>query len=92
MKIRMKVAVSGSRDGKKWPPIGGVIELPDQEAAQYCASGLADPVAEDKVERTVAPQDEERREEAQNESELTTETAESTVPKRGPGRPRKNPA
>lgn len=90
MKIRMKVAVSGNRDGKRWPPIGGVIDLPDAEAAQYCASGLADPVAEDKMEKAVPPQDEERRQE--ESGALTTETAESTVPKRGPGRPRKNPA
>lgn len=42
----MNVSVTGTRDGQKWPPAGGEIEVGDQEGADLCAAGLADPVAE----------------------------------------------
>lgn len=45
MKVRMKVSVSGSRNGKDWPPIGGTIDLPDAEAQSYITSGLAESTA-----------------------------------------------
>ncbi|MDP8928668.1 MAG: hypothetical protein M3O70_08870 [Actinomycetota bacterium] len=57
MKIRMKVEVTGTRNGQKWPPVGGVIDLPDDEAAEYCRQGYADPVAvkpEDRAEKRKA--------------------------------------
>lgn len=46
MKIRMKVAVSGTRNGVPWPACGEVAEVSDVEGADLCAAGLADPVAE----------------------------------------------
>jgi hypothetical protein len=47
MKIRMRVSVSGTRgDGTEWPPAGEVAEVGDDEGAQLCAGGLAEPVAE----------------------------------------------
>lgn len=75
MRVRMKVDVSGSRDGQDWPPRGGVIEVPEQEGAELCRSGMAEPVAEPlREERAVAPEPEVR---------------ESTPKKRGrPPKPR----
>lgn len=74
MKIRMKVDISGSRDGMPWPRRGGVVDLGDDEAAQLCRAGMAEPVAEPaaRVETATPPKEEQR--------VLTTETAASTVP------------
>lgn len=74
MKIRLKVDVSGTRNGVPWPPRGSVIDLPDAEAVEYCAAGMAVPVAEKPVEEHAVDDDatEER------ETPLTTDT--------GPGR------
>jgi hypothetical protein len=41
----MLVQLSGTRDGVEWPPIGGVLVCPDQEAADLAASGYAVAVA-----------------------------------------------
>lgn len=83
MKVRMKVGVSGTRDGQDWPPRGSVIDLPDAEAQQYCEAGMAEPVAVfDEAETATMPEPEKRT------SGLTTETG-PTPKKRGPGRPRK---
>jgi len=41
MRVRMRVAISGSRNGEDWPPAGGEIDLPDEEAAHLIAQGLA---------------------------------------------------
>jgi len=55
-----------------------VVDLPDLEAAKYCANGTAEPVAaRAQVEKAVAKDDVDER-----KSGLTT--------KRGPGRPRKS--
>ena len=76
MKIRMKVQMSGTRNGELWPAVGEIVELSDAEGAKYCANGTAEPVAaRAKAETATAPEPEERK------SGLTT--------KRGPGRPRK---
>lgn len=61
MKVRMKVGMSGTRNGEDWPPLGGELEVDDDEGAQLCAGGLAEPVAEpEKVETAVAPKAETR--------------------------------
>lgn len=62
MKVRMKIAITGTRDGVRWPGVGGEIDLPDHEAMRLCANGRAEPV-EDRdgdVEKAVAPQSEKR--------------------------------
>ncbi|MDP9949126.1 MULTISPECIES: hypothetical protein [Streptomyces] len=41
MRVRMKVTVSGTRDGKPWPERGSVVDLPDDEAKQLITGGLA---------------------------------------------------
>jgi hypothetical protein len=45
MKVRMKVSVSGSRDGKPWPSVGETATVGDEEGADLCTAGLAEPVA-----------------------------------------------
>jgi hypothetical protein len=67
LKVKMLVAISGTRGGADWPPIGDVLEVSDDEGAQMCAGGLAEPVADTpKAETAVAP-------EPQKRSGLTTE-------------------
>ncbi|MGH3439998.1 MAG: hypothetical protein ACRDRN_26585 [Sciscionella sp.] len=72
MKVRMKVEMSGARNGVLWPKRGGVIDLPDAEAADMCRAKLAEPVAEkEPVEKAVPPKAEARA--------LTTESASAVV-------------
>lgn len=54
MIVRMRAAISGTRNGEDWPPIGGTVELPDDEAADLCAAGLAIPEPDTAV-RTATP-------------------------------------
>lgn len=61
MKVQMRATITGSRDGEPWPERGGYIELPDHEAQDLIAAGLAqsadsDRDLDDDVETaTVAP-------------------------------------
>lgn len=52
--IRMRALISGSRNGKKWPKPGQTLEVPEAEAAQLIAQGIA--TAVDQEETTTAPQ------------------------------------
>lgn len=54
MKIKLKVTISGTRDGIEWPPVGGSVDLPEAEAAQMVAAGLASAVAPAPVETATA--------------------------------------
>ncbi|WP_146070818.1 hypothetical protein [Arthrobacter sp. B1805] len=48
--VRMIGRISGTRDGKDWPAPGEKITLPETEALQLIASGLAaDPTVEEKA-------------------------------------------
>lgn len=60
MRVRMKVQMSGTRNGQSWPGLGEMVEVGDQEGADMCAAGLAEPVAADKVETAVTPEPEKR--------------------------------
>lgn len=53
MKVKMKVVMSGTRNGESWPLPGNDVEVPDDEGANMCANGLAVPVRsdEDDVEK-----------------------------------------
>jgi hypothetical protein len=75
MKVRMKVDVSGGRNGVEWPRRGGTVDLPKDEAVQMCRNGMAEPVdsSADEVETAMVADDSDKR-------ALTTETAGSTVP------------
>ncbi|WP_371624050.1 hypothetical protein OG245_15165 [Streptomyces sp. NBC_01116] len=56
MRVRMKVTVSGTRNGEPWPEKGGTVNLPDDEAKQLIAAGLAgEPDDEPEVEEATAP-------------------------------------
>lgn len=68
MIVRLKGDISGTREGLPWPPRGSTVELPDDEAAQLCASGMAVPVPAGEVE-TAVPDD------AETRSPLTTDAA-----------------
>lgn len=39
--IKLKVQITGTRDGVDWPAPGTVIDLPDDEAATLITNGLA---------------------------------------------------
>ena len=57
MKIRLKTEITGLRNGVPWPAVGETMELPDNEAAEMCAAGHGEPVAEkaqDKAEKRPA--------------------------------------
>ena len=60
MRVKMKVAVSGTRNGETWPPIGGVIDLPDPEAESLLWMDLAAP-DEPAADRLVRALDRQRR-------------------------------
>lgn len=60
MKVRMKIGMSGTRNGIEWPPVGGLLEVDDEEGAQLCASGHAVPVVEESAETATAPKAEQR--------------------------------
>jgi hypothetical protein len=52
----MHYSMSGTRNGVPWPGRGETAELPDSEAAELCASGAAEPVAQaEPVETATAP-------------------------------------
>jgi len=45
--VRLLIHISGTRNGEDWPPAGGRIDLPDQEAEDMVRNGYAayaDPV------------------------------------------------
>lgn len=41
MLVTMRYQISGSRDGEDWPAPGETIDLPDDEAAELVATGMA---------------------------------------------------
>jgi len=55
MRVLMCVPISGSRNGADWPPVGGTIDLPADEAEHLCAAGLAIPAAAPEPEKAAAP-------------------------------------
>ncbi len=61
MKVRMKTQITGTRNAQRWPAPGGEVTLPDNEGADLCAAGLAEPVAERaQPETATAPRAEKR--------------------------------
>lgn len=82
MRVKMIVELSGSRDGKPWPRRGEIADLPDEEAAQMCASGMAETI-KGGTEKAVPAKPE------TTEPEPSEVTEKPAPEKRGPGRPRK---
>ncbi|MFE2559892.1 hypothetical protein ACFXGT_28480 [Streptomyces sp. NPDC059352] len=52
MRVRMKIKISGTRDGQGWPDRGGEIDLPDDEAEQLLRYGAAETVTEPEPDTT----------------------------------------
>lgn len=41
MRVKMLVSLTGTRNGVDWPPRGATVDLPDAEARDLVAGGLA---------------------------------------------------
>lgn len=62
MRIRMKVTMSGTRNGEDWPPAGETVDLPTGEAQHLVASGIAEEIdGIPEVETATAPDTAEKR-------------------------------
>lgn len=53
MKVRIVNRPSGLLNGRDWPEAGEVIEVEDNIGADMCASGIGEPVVDDKTEKAV---------------------------------------
>lgn len=60
MKVKLKVPMSGLRHGVDWPPMGTEMDVDDEEGAHLCRAGIAEPVVEDRTEKAVASDAEQR--------------------------------
>lgn len=54
MRVQMRTAITGTRNGEDWPAVGGEIDLPDAEARDMIAAGLAVEVADAPKPQTAA--------------------------------------
>lgn len=77
MRVKMKVSVSGSRDGRPWPPLGGELDVPDDEGAHLCAVGMATPVTDSAETAVPSTEDVETRGLTETEKEADKNAAES---------------
>ncbi len=84
MLVKMRAEVSGLRDGKPWPPIGGTIDLPDAEAVHMCANGSALPVHDPErgVQTAVLPTEEQRDVVVESDGTVDTSARDALVPTR----------
>lgn len=81
MRVRMTVHISGDRNGTPWPPAGQVMDLPDREAQEYVAAGMAVPVADFARAETAMPPVAA----VETRVEVATESAAENRPPRRPG-------
>lgn len=86
MRIRMKVEMSGTRNGEPWPKRGETAVLPTAEAAHLVGAGIAEEVPDEAppVETATAPAPEVPEAPAAEDA-----AAPQTDERRGRGRPRK---
>lgn len=86
MRIRMIVAMSGTRNGEPWPARGETTELPTAEAAHLVGAGIAEAVPDEPppVETAAAPPAETR-----TQPDPEDAGAPPGEERRGRGRPRK---
>ena len=67
MKVRMNIHITGSRNGLRWPPVGGEVDLPAGEAGDLISQGFAAAVeikgaaSKPEPEKAVAPKPETRK-------------------------------
>ena len=53
MKVRIVNRPTGLLNGRDWPEAGEVFDVEDHIGADMCASGIGEPVVEDKTEKAV---------------------------------------
>lgn len=82
MLVKMRREVSGLRDRQPWPPVGGTIELPDDEAVTLFRNGMAEPVydPEHGIETAVLPEPETRDVVVESDGTVDTSAREALVP------------
>jgi hypothetical protein len=39
--VQLLITLTGTRNGEDWPPLGGLMDLPDDEAEGYVRNGYA---------------------------------------------------
>lgn len=61
MKVRMRVQITGTRNGVAWPAPGETMDLPDDEGARMCRRGFCTPDVSSEEERAVVPDVAEKR-------------------------------
>ncbi|MEK9524648.1 hypothetical protein MIU24_35595 [Streptomyces venezuelae] len=89
MRVRMKIKISGTRDGQEWPDRGDEIDLPEDEAEQLLRYNAAEAVTETEPDTTDEDEGEQEAEETDPEpapQEPDEETA--TAPDTAETRPR----
>lgn len=64
MKVRIVNRPTGLLNGRDWPEVGEVFEVEDHTGADMCASGIGEPVVEDKTEKRPAAKKAETRKDA----------------------------
>lgn len=74
MKIRMRMQITGTRNGASWPAIGGIIDLPESEAQCMIRHGYAAAAPEQEIPQV---------ERAAVENDTQTATLKTRVVKRG---------
>ncbi|MFF8839580.1 hypothetical protein [Streptomyces sp. NPDC015130] len=80
MRVRMKIKISGTRDGQDWPDKGGEITLPDDEAEQLMRYGAAEAMNEPEPDTTGEDEGESEQEPEGTDPEATPEEpAEETA-------------
>lgn len=80
MRVQLAVSVSGTRDGKRWPEKGAVVDLPDVEAKALVAAGIA----------VAAPEAAHQVEAAVTDNSAVEKAVTKTKPARKPRAPRKS--
>ena len=55
MRVRMRVSMSGSRNGVLWPPIGATLDVGEDEAMELSRAGIATAVPADDTATHAAP-------------------------------------
>jgi len=77
MKIKMRLQITGTRNGVSWPPVGGIVDLPESEAQCMIRHGYAIAAPEQAMPLV---------ERAQVVNDTQTATLKTRVAKRGKGK------
>lgn len=82
MLVKMRREVSGLRNREPWPPVGGTIELTEDEAVTLVRNGMAEPVydPEHGVETAVMPEPAMRDVVVESDGSVDTSAREALVP------------